>query len=50
MKFSIKDFLGKSDQIRRFPRIWSHLPKKTFMGNYIIYAVNFFILLSIFFC
>ena len=24
MKFSIKDFFSKCDQIRRKPRIWSH--------------------------
>ena len=29
MKFYIKDFFRKCDQIRSFLRIWSHLPKKT---------------------
>ena len=29
MKFSIKDFFSKHDQIRRFLRIWSHLQKKS---------------------
>ena len=29
MKFSIKDFFIKSDQIRRKLRIWSHLLKKS---------------------
>ena len=29
MKFSIKDFLSKYDQILSFLRIWSHLPKKS---------------------
>ena len=29
MKFSIKDFVSKCDQIRRFLRIWSHLLKKS---------------------
>ena len=29
MKFYIKDFFRKCDQIRNFLRIWSHLPKKT---------------------
>ena len=28
MKFCIKDFLSKCDQIRSFLRIWSHLLKK----------------------
>ena len=28
MKFSIKDFFSKCDQIRSFLRIWSHLLKK----------------------
>ena len=31
MNFSIKDFFGKYDQIRRKLRIWSHLLKKFFM-------------------
>ena len=34
MKFSIKDFLSKCDQIRRKLRIWSHL-----MENFIFSAV-----------
>ena len=29
MKFSIKDFFSKCDQIRRRLRIWSHLLKKS---------------------
>ena len=29
MKFSIKYFFSKCDQIRSFLRIWSHLPKKS---------------------
>ena len=33
MKFSIKDFLSKYDQIRSFLRIGSHLLKKPVMGN-----------------
>ena len=33
MKFSIKDFFSKCDQIRSFLRIWSHLPKKYLMEN-----------------
>ena len=31
MKFSIKDFFSKCDQIRRKLRIWSHLLKKPLM-------------------
>ena len=33
MKFSIKDFFDKCDQIRSFLWIWSHLLKKSLMGN-----------------
>ena len=29
MKFSIKDFISKCDQIPSFLRIWSHLLKKS---------------------
>ena len=39
MKFSIKDFLSKCDQIRSFLRIWSHLLKKSLMENFIFCAV-----------
>ena len=39
MKFSIKDFLSKCDQIRSFLRIWSHLLKKPLMENFIFCAV-----------
>ena len=39
MNFSIKDFFSKCDQIRSFLRIWSHLLKKSFMENFIFYAV-----------
>ena len=35
IKFSIKDFFSKCDQIRRKPRIWSYLLKKSLMGNFI---------------
>ena len=35
MKFSIKDFSSKYDQIRRFLRIWSHLLEKSIIGNFI---------------
>ena len=39
MKFSIKDFFGKCDQIRSFLRIWSHLLKKSLTENLIFCAV-----------
>ena len=39
MKFSIKDFYSKCDQISRKLRIWSHLLKKSLMGNFIFCAV-----------
>ena len=39
MKFSIKDFFGKCDQICKKLRIWSHLLKKSLMENVIFYAV-----------
>ena len=34
MKFSIKDFSSKCDQIRSFLRIWSHLLKQSLMENF----------------
>ena len=40
MKFSIKDFLNKCDQIRRNLRISSYLPKKSLMENFIFCAVQ----------
>ena len=39
MKFSIKDFFSKCDQIRSFLRILSHSLKKSLMGNFIFCAV-----------
>ena len=39
IKFSINNFFSKCDQIRRKLRIWSHLLKKSLMGNFIFYAV-----------
>ena len=39
MKFSLKDFFSKCDQIRSFLRIWSHLQKKSFMKNFIFCVV-----------
>ena len=41
MKFSIKDFFSKFDQVRHFQRIWSHLLKKSLMENFIFCAVSF---------
>ena len=38
MKFSIKDFFSKCDQIRSFLWIWSHLLKKFSMENFILSA------------
>ena len=40
MKFPIKDFFSKCDQIRRNLRIWSHLLKKSLMENFIFCAVR----------
>ena len=39
MKFSIKDCSSKCDQIRSFLPIWSHLPEKSLMENFIFCAV-----------
>ena len=39
MKFSIKDFFSKCDQIRSFLWIWSHLLKKSLTENFILCAV-----------
>ena len=35
MKFSMKEFFSKCDQIRSFLWIWSHLLKKCLMENFI---------------
>ena len=40
MKFSIKDFVSKSNQIRSFLWIWSHLLKKSLMENFIFCGVD----------
>ena len=45
MKFSIKDFFRKRDQIRSFLQIWSNLLKKSLMENFIFWAVYFTIFL-----
>ena len=39
MKFSIKDLFSKCDQIRRKLPVWSHLLKKSLMGNFNFFAV-----------
>ena len=39
MKFSIKDFFSKYDQICRKLRIWSHLLKKSLTENFIFCAM-----------
>ena len=40
IKFFIKDFFSKFDQIRMKLRIWSHLLKKSFRENFIFCAVK----------
>ena len=35
MKFSIKDFFSKCDQIRSYQGIWLHFLKKSLMENFI---------------
>ena len=40
MKFSVKDFFSKCDQIDRKLRIWSHLLQKSLMENFIFCAVG----------
>ena len=39
MKFSIKNFFSKCDQIRNFLQIWSHLLKKSLMENFMFCAL-----------
>ena len=39
MKFSVKDFFSKCDQIRRKLQIWSHSLKKSLMENFIFCVV-----------
>ena len=39
MKFSIKDFFSKCDQIHRKLQIWSHLLKRPLMENFIFCVV-----------
>ena len=40
MKFSIKGFFTKCDQIHSLLWVWSHLPKKSLMENFISCAVR----------
>ena len=40
MKFSIKDFFYKFDQIRRILRVWLTLLMKSLMENLIFYAAS----------
>ena len=46
MKFSIKDFFSKSDQIRIFLRIWSHLLNKSLMENFLFCEVPKYVLVA----
>ena len=39
MKFAIKDFFSKCDQIHSFLRVWLHLLNTSFMENFIFCAV-----------
>ena len=39
IKFFIKDFFSKCDQIRSFLRIWSHLLKKSLIENFLFCAM-----------
>ena len=41
MKFYIKDFFSKCDQIRKKPRVWSYLLKKSLMENYFLFSQLF---------
>ena len=41
MKFSMKGFFNKCDQVRRKLRIWLHLLKKYLMENFIFRAVHY---------
>ena len=39
MKFSVKDYFSKNDQIESFLQIWSNLLKKSLMESFIFCAV-----------
>ena len=47
MKFSIKNFFSKCDQIYSFLRNWPHLLKKSLTENFIFRAVYLFIFLFV---
>ena len=47
MKFSIKGFSSKYDQIRSFLRIWSHLLEKSLMENFIFCVVTLKVIQSL---
>ena len=49
MKFSIKYFFSKCDQIRWEIKTWSHLLKKSLMENFILCAVKYILKTSSFF-
>ena len=40
IKFSIKDFFSKCDQVNRKLRIWSQLLKKSLIENFVFRAVD----------
>ena len=40
IKFSIKDFFSKCNQIHSFLQIWSHLLKESLMENFIFCVVS----------
>ena len=42
MKFCIKDFFSKCDQIRRILRIWSHFLKKFLTENFCAVSLSYF--------
>ena len=46
VNFSIKDFFSKYKQIRRVPRTWSYLLKKSLMENFISGALPDQVLLN----
>ena len=50
MKFSIKHFFSKCDQIRRKLQIWSQILKKSLIENFIFLCNNSYLLLSITVC
>ena len=41
MKFSVKDFISKCEQIRKKLRIWSRLPKKSLKENLIFCEITY---------